>query len=144
MRDTRSAPGASPTSGSDQALAGHSVYTEAPNCTHMGLGSFGRRCDAWLQTPLSALACWCLRTGAHGACVCVWRGLSQRRCPSLKAQWAWGARGLCTVAPFVQTQGTMQPLLSDCILMLVIMVVTASPCLPEGPCCCWGELGFGV
>lgn len=54
------------------------------------------------------------------------------------------SQGLCTVAPFVQTQGTMQPLLSDRVLMLVIVVVTASHCLPEGPCNWWEELGFGV
>lgn len=42
------------------------------------------------------------------------------------------ARGLCTVAAFVLTQGTMQPLLSDRILMLVV-VVTASRGLREGP-----------
>ena len=54
------------------------------------------------------------------------------------------ARGLCTVAPFVQTQGTMQPLLSDRVLMPAIMVVTVSDCLAEGPCSWWKELGFGV
>lgn len=40
------------------------------------------------------------------------------------AQWGWESRGLCIVAPFVQTQGMVQPLLSDRVLMLVIMVVT--------------------
>lgn len=43
---------------------------------------------------------------------------------------AWG---LCTVAAFVPTQGTMQPLLSDRVLMLVIVVVTASRGLREVP-----------
>lgn len=43
---------------------------------------------------------------------------------------AWG---LCTVAAFVLTQGTMQPLLSDRVLMLVIVVVTARRGLCEVP-----------
>lgn len=49
----------------------------------------------------------------------------QSRCPSLKTQCEEERHRVCIVAPFVQTQGTMQPLLSDCILMLVIMVVAS-------------------
>lgn len=82
--------------------------------------------DRWFQTSLSVLARWCLLTGMDNVlcpCVSVEHGLLQSRCPGLKAQGV-GITGSVHSSSLCADTGTLPPLLSDRVLMLVIMVVT--------------------